>query len=811
MGSEEEGKLGEKGTAEDLDVFQQEQSVNPGDDGGIVAPRGPDEDTTPALNMQAEKEAASISVGAALAAGESPSDCSQHQEPHDLEIANKTSYHVAEKHYLSHPQESQDFEFAKENALADYVSKEHEQVSGNLPRLGHVTENVPSLGQAPEPPTLTVQRNINRRPTTPGAVAIGGNGHISMDSVGPPPENHPDTLNTNSGTNQPVPAMSFAGQGMPSAQLVNTDEEANIQNADPVQEGDLRLSMMSPEESKTNGKEAFKVIFLIGIAGFIVLGLVLGLTGEKDAADVVPTTAPTVVPSAAPTSFAATLGLPDYTQEAILNDENSPQARAFSWLMEDPNFETYPDWRVLQRLALASFYYSTGGPNWSINDNWLNHSLDECKHWFFLTETAGVDPKTRDDIINVTSPCNASGRYQYLLMGGKGLTGSVPREIGMLSELLIFDFEKNFGLEYSTIPSEIGLLTNLLRMSADRNYLAGTVPTEIGLMTSMVELYLGYNPFPSTIPTEIVNMRELKKINLNRAGFTGAFPSELYTLPKMEVFLVHGLLGITEATLEGVWQMTDLEGFYAHNLPFHNTPIPSELGLATKLQRVNLWDTGLTGTVPSELANLSVLRGIDIDDNYLTGPLPVFLLELTTHQMIWWEGNFFTGTLPSHVWEHLPSLETVFLAGNLLSGTIPTEVGLAQSVAELYLYHNAFTGTLPTEMGNLTTLKHMFIHNTELSGTISPELNELPNLDIISLSNTLLTGSIPERTCNRLAEVSWGCKPRFRVVTPICYDVVEVMDFNCSKSLLCGCLCKACPDDEGATTGGFVFNMTFDP
>ncbi|CAB9524083.1 Leucine Rich Repeat [Seminavis robusta] len=772
------------------------------------------------LNLLAEKEAAKISVGAAVSSRELvPDGDSSHlkeEEPKDLEIAKAKAKSGLFKDI------STDQHGLTKVAKGYTVSEENKNKDDHL-RGNQESSVSPATGG---PPTLNLQRDIHSRPSSrPGAVAVAGS--RSTETTAPPIVDTNFTADdsletaqsthTATGTNQPEQAVANdrmelrTSATMPSARLVNTDEEANIQSADPVQEGELRLSSGNlTVENKTDSKEALKIILLIAVVGIVVLGLVLGLAGnqDKDAADVVPTTAPTVVPSAAPTSFAATLGFPDYSVEKIVNDSISPQARAYAWLMDDPNFETYPDWRILQRFALATFYYSTGGTNWAINDNWLNHTLDECKHWFFLTETAGVDPTTRDDKINVTSPCDDAGRYQYLLMGGKDLTGSVPREIGMLSELLIFDFEKNYGLEGSTIPSEIGLLTNLLRLSADRNYLGGTVPTEIGLMTSMVELYLGYNPFPSTIPTEIANMRELKKINLNRAGFTGTFPSELYTLPKMQVLLVHGLLGITEATMDGVWQMTDLEAFYAHNLPFHNTPIPSELGLATKLQHLLLWDTGLTGTVPSELANLSILRRLDIDDNQLTGSLPDFFLGFPGLEILLFDGNHFTGTLPSNGWQNLTSLRTLAFSENQISGTIPTEVGLLQSMQKLHLDHNIFTGTLPTEIGNLTALKEAFFHETYVGGNVPSELESLPDLNIITLSDTFLTGSIPAGICDSLVDVWFSCETKFRVTLPTCTNV-EVEDFDCRTSLLCGCSCEACPGEE--SSGGFFFNMTFDP
>ncbi|CAB9513690.1 Leucine Rich Repeat [Seminavis robusta] len=751
-----------------LDVIAKMQAMEAGGNGTV------DDSTTNGITVgldpQAEKAAARNSVGAALSTGEDPTTngiaVGLNPQTEKAAARNSVGAAISTGEALPRAESSKGDKVPAALSMAgdtiavgvlnveDGCPKDEGQKGGKssnaIPSAPTEQDGRPlengreNVGPAPVP----LRRGTNHPTSRPGAVAVGGTG-ISAAAPAAPPEAAQGNFHQQ--------AQTVTNDGIARARLVNTDEEENRQNADPVREGDLRMSIGN---SKTDGREAFKAIFLISIVGFIVLGLVLGLTGEKDEETVAPTSLPTSAPSLAPTAYSDTLDLPDYTQEAILDDSNSSQARAYSWLMEDPNLESYPDWRVLQRFALATFYYSTGGTDWTINDNWLNHSQDECKDWAFRTDTDGFDPTTRDDKIIVNSPCDANGRYQYLLMSGNNLAGSVPQEVGLLSSLLIFEFSKN-DLGGSTLPSEIGLLTNLLRMTADRSYLDGTVPTEIGLMTGLIELFLGYNPFPSPIPSEIANIRGLKKINLNRAGFTGTFPPELYTLTDMQVFNVHGLLGITEASLKGIEQMTDLIGFSCHNFPLNGTAMPTELGLLTKLMHLNLWDTGFTGTVPSELLHLTVLERLDIDDNKLTGTFPGFLLELTTLEMILYNGNFFTGTIPAVAWENMTKLDYLFLSNNLLSGTIPTEFGLLESARYLLMEHNLFSGTLPTEIGNLTALKELWVHGTDITGTVPTEYEEIPELELITLSNTLLTGSIPNGICDSLMEVTWGCETRF--------------------------------------------------
>ena len=76
--------------------------------------------------------------------------------------------------------------------------------------------------------------------------------------------------------------------------------------------------------------------------------------------------------------------LPDYTVKEInLHDtlSLSPQSLAFQWILQDPNVDNYEDWRIVQRYALGTFYFATGGTqSWKENTNWMSydHHVSYC-------------------------------------------------------------------------------------------------------------------------------------------------------------------------------------------------------------------------------------------------------------------------------------------------------------------------------------------------------------------------------------------------------------------------------------------------
>ena len=52
--------------------------------------------------------------------------------------------------------------------------------------------------------------------------------------------------------------------------------------------------------------------------------------------------------------------LPSLSLEEAAEDLDSPQSKALDWILGDPFLADYPDWRVLQRYLLATFYHATG-------------------------------------------------------------------------------------------------------------------------------------------------------------------------------------------------------------------------------------------------------------------------------------------------------------------------------------------------------------------------------------------------------------------------------------------------------------------
>ncbi|CAB9503089.1 Leucine Rich Repeat [Seminavis robusta] len=248
--------------------------------------------------------------------------------------------------------------------------------------------------------------------------------------------------------------------------------------------------------------------------------------------------------------------LPNKTIEAIRSKPGSPQARAAQWLLNDIPHWNHTDQRVLQRFALATFYYATGGDDWFENEGWLNHSLNDCK-WFSTWKdpcygTPGIMEFIREDLFLEDNNLQGSLPPEMFLLthasivglAKNSLVGSIPSEIADLSDLKAFVLHENqltgtvppiepfpriMLVQLSdnqlngTLPTKLQNLPLLFDFNVTGNALTGTLPTEFGLLEGMKNLWLSNNHFEGSIPAAMANLT-LKEFAVDGNLLTGEIP-----------------------------------------------------------------------------------------------------------------------------------------------------------------------------------------------------------------------------------------------------------------------------------------------
>ncbi|RCV30861.1 hypothetical protein SETIT_6G129800v2 [Setaria italica] len=185
---------------------------------------------------------------------------------------------------------------------------------------------------------------------------------------------------------------------------------------------------------------------------------------------------------------------------------------------------------------------------------------------------------------------------------------------------------------------------------------------------------------------------------------------------------------------------------------------PSPLCSLRSLAHLDLSYNSLTGPQPPCLAHLALsgdvpaaygagfpsLATLSLAGNQLSGAFPGFLLNVTTLQELLLAYNpFAPSPLPPEPFSGLPHLRVLWLAGCGLVGEIPASVGSLRSLVNLDLSTNNLTGEIPATVGRLESAVQIELYSNQLDGRVPDGLGELKRLRFFDASMNRLTGEIP--------------------------------------------------------------------
>uniref|UniRef100_A0A7N0UZU9 non-specific serine/threonine protein kinase n=1 Tax=Kalanchoe fedtschenkoi TaxID=63787 RepID=A0A7N0UZU9_KALFE len=161
------------------------------------------------------------------------------------------------------------------------------------------------------------------------------------------------------------------------------------------------------------------------------------------------------------------------------------------------------------------------------------------------------------------------------------------------------------------------------------------------------------------------------------------------------------------------------------------------------VEKLNLLNMNLSGTLAPELGQLSRLQILDFMWNDLTSSIPKEISSISTLRLLLLNGNKLSGFLPEEL-GFLKNLTRLQVDQNLLSGQIPKSFANLSKIRHLHLNNNSISGQLPPELSLLSTLIHLLVDNNNLSGYLPPEFSTLPQLHILQLDNNNFQGtSVP--------------------------------------------------------------------
>ncbi|KAG5574051.1 hypothetical protein H5410_063817 [Solanum commersonii] len=182
-----------------------------------------------------------------------------------------------------------------------------------------------------------------------------------------------------------------------------------------------------------------------------------------------------------------------------------------------------------ETTALFKWKATFKNQNNSLLASWTPSS-DSCSDWYGVICING-----RVNTLNITNasiigtlyafPFSSLPFLEYLNLSRNNLFGTIPPEIGYLTNLVYLDLHINHIS--GSIPPQIGSLAKLQIIRLFDNHLTGPIPETIGYLRSLTKLSLSINSLTGSIPASLGNLTNLSFLFLHVNHLSGSIPEEI--------------------------------------------------------------------------------------------------------------------------------------------------------------------------------------------------------------------------------------------------------------------------------------------
>mmetsp|Transcript_8349 Transcript_8349/g.12859 ORF Transcript_8349/g.12859 Transcript_8349/m.12859 type:complete len:434 (-) Transcript_8349:99-1400(-) len=212
--------------------------------------------------------------------------------------------------------------------------------------------------------------------------------------------------------------------------------------------------------------------------------------------------------------------------EKAATDASTPQGKAFQDLVAaqgtDPVISSF---QMLQRFALRTLYYATGGEAWEYVAGWdAFESTNECD----LFGMENCDPT--ESVLKVVK----------IDLSNNDLRGTIPKEICLLSDTLERLYLSQNDIA-GPIPSCFSDFTSMRRLDLHGNKLSGILPEGFMFLPNLRSADFSDNKLTGNLDVtfdgrdgNISPASNLKEFHVNSNQLTGTIPTVFRTLPNLE-------------------------------------------------------------------------------------------------------------------------------------------------------------------------------------------------------------------------------------------------------------------------------------
>ncbi|GLJ19181.1 hypothetical protein SUGI_0344480 [Cryptomeria japonica] len=350
---------------------------------------------------------------------------------------------------------------------------------------------------------------------------------------------------------------------------------------------------------------------------------------------------------------------------------------------------------------------------------------------------------------------------------------------------LILDNVNMSRVENNELDDTLSTMYALTRLQMSSCSLSGEIPPTLASLTNLTHLQLYKNQLEDTIPSALLHLPRLQLLDFswntdlggNLSSILPQHSASLHTL-----FLPGTAMGVSiPNSVANISSLTRLDVSSCHVDGFPNT-----LANLTALQVLDLHNNMLRGHIPPfgdrplPLGRPFPLAYIDRSYNEFDGPIPPMLLtSFPNLQRVDLSNNQLNGSIPSPA-GNLHYLTKLYLSSNKLTGKILPSIGQLLSLGELILSNNTLEGAIPLNISNLSKLTSLDLYSNRLSGDFSEShLDNLGQLVDLDVSDNLLTVKfsptwVPKFSLHWLALSSCNMEGGFPTFLVTQYEVYNV-------------------------------------
>ena len=391
-------------------------------------------------------------------------------------------------------------------------------------------------------------------------------------------------------------------------------------------------------------------------------------------------------------------------------------------------------------------FNQTDGHNWRKSTHWGNNSVSHCL-WYGIT-CDQTNSYIISITLTKNKLVGALPRSLWKLRNLQGLCVSDnDRLSGNLFEILSANMTTLLRLDLAfnelsgEIPAEIlPKMVSLVRVQLCCQLgkgLSGTIPRDIGNLTELQVLSLGENTLNGMIPKSIAKLKKLWLLDLESVSFLSGGFENLYNLSSLR-YMYMSLAGLKGTLLDdfGLYFPAMIECLLPGN--HFNGGIPSTIGNMTNLWHLNLANNAFSGKIPQSLGSISMLQVADLSGNQLSGLQEGIVFKSNSLEVLHLAGNKnLTMTFNALLEAMEPMNQSLLILDisdcNFL-GEISEKLWDFKNLISVDLSRNSLFGKLPHPSGKMLFLLNLNVSANNLSGKIPRGFETLLALEVFDIS-----------------------------------------------------------------------------